>query len=485
MSMPRIVLIDVGGWQGGLGRGVHYPNIGIAYLAAALQRAGYGVTVLDLNNEYLSEEEILTSLQSGQADLVGLSVKTATMGSARRLGALIKSRYPRLPLVVGGPHASVATTEIAKEPWVDYLLVGEGELALAELGYRVAGGMLTEGVTGVVFCRTDHPLPPSVPARVPCLDDLEYPDFSVFGSGVIEAVRQSYPIITSRGCPYQCTYCSVRKISGSTVRYRSPEAVVDELDRARQEYGIRGFEVVDDSFNVDMTRSKDICRLLIERGLVMPWSCPNGIRADRIDAELATLMARSGCLAVMIGIESADHDVLAAVKKGESIEAIEKGIRVLKEAGLGVGGFFIIGLPGDSYRAQLRSVDFALKHGISAHFNMLVPYPGTEVYDWVVSHGRFLEPGSGGMHFSDSKVRPVFETDGFTARERQRAYEMAHTRLRRFDMLIPHTVPVWRRRLEVARLMLRYDAGSLLPAAVKAMVRAAIGSRNVATQRED
>jgi radical SAM superfamily enzyme YgiQ (UPF0313 family) len=469
--MPKIVLIDVGGWQGGLGRGVYYPNIGIAYLAAALQRTGHEVVVLDLNNESFREEDVLTSLQLEKADLVGLSVKTATMGNARRLGTLIKSRYPGLPLVVGGPHASVSAVEIAKEPWADYLLLGEGELALAELVYRVSEGMTTDGVTGVVYCRTDHPLPSSAPARVSCLDDLDYPDFTVFGSGVLEAVRQSYPIITSRGCPYQCTYCSVQKISGSTVRYRSPEAVVDELAQARQEYGIRGFEVVDDSFNVDMARSKNICRLLIERGLIMPWSCPNGIRADRIDAELATLMVRSGCLSVMVGIESADCDVLAAVKKGESIEAIEKGILVLKEAGLGVGGFFIIGLPGDSYLAQLRSVDFALKHGISAHFNMLVPYPGTEVYDWVVSHGRFLEPGCEGVHFSDSKVRPVFETDSFTARERCRAYEMAHTRLRRFDMLIPHTVPVWRRRLEVVRLMLRYDASSLLPAAAKAMAR--------------
>lgn len=483
--MPKIVLIDVGGWQGGIGRGVHYPNIGIAYLTAALQRMGHGVTVLDLNNESIREKDILASLQPGQADLVGLSVKTATMGNARRLGALIKSRYPSLPLVVGGPHASVAAAEIAEEPWADYLLLGEGELALAELVYRVTEGMTTDGVKGVVSCRTDRPSLFSAPARVSCLDDLDYPDFSVFGSGVLEAVRQSYPIITSRGCPYQCTYCSVRKISGSTVRYRSPESIADELSRAQQVYDIRGFEVVDDSFNVDMKRSKDICRLLIERGLIMPWSCPNGIRADRIDAELADLMVRSGCLSVMVGIESADRDVLEAVKKGESIEAIEKGICVLKEAGLGVGGFFIIGLPGDSYPAQLRSVDFALKHGISAHFNMLVPYPGTEVYDWVVSHGRFLESGCEGMHFSDSNVRPVFETDSFTARERRRAYEMAHTRLRRFDMLIPHTVPVWRRRLEVMRLMLRYDAGSLLPAALRAMARAAIGFRNVARQRKD
>lgn len=483
--MPRIILIDVGGWQGGVGRGVHYPNIGIAYLAAALQRAGYGVTVLDLNNESLSEEEILASLQQSQADLVGLSVKTATMDNARRLGALIKSHYPRLPMVVGGPHASVATAELAKEPWVDYLLLGEGEFAFVELARRVAEGKRIEAMTGVVSCRTVPPLPFPAPSRVSHLDNLEYPNFSVFGNGVLEAIRQSYPIITSRGCPYLCTYCSVRKISGSTVRYRSPEAVVDELYQARQEYGIRGFEVVDDSFNVDMTRSKEICQLLIERGLVMPWSCPNGIRADRIDAELATLMARSGCVAVMVGIESADSDVLAAVKKGESLEAIEKGIRVLKEAGLGVGGFFIIGLPGDSYRAQLRSVDFALKHGISAHFNMLVPYPGTEVYDWAVSHGRFLNPDCEGMHFSDSKVQPVFETDGFNARERQRAYEMAHTRLRRFDMLIPYTVPVWRRRLEVVMLMLRYDVSSLLPTTVKKLVHAAIGFRNFATRRED
>lgn len=465
--MANVVLIDVAGWQGGVGSGVPYPNIGIAYLVAALKEGNHAVTVLDLNNESLSDDQIAAALVSAEPTLVGLSVKTATFKNARRLGAFIRSFNPGLSIMVGGPHASVAASDITGEDWIDYLLIGEGELVLPELCRRLADGhgRRLDDLPGVVVCKSGTSHPGTSVARVARLDELPFPDFSGFGHGVREAVRLSYPLVTSRGCPYQCSYCSVSKISGSTVRYRSVVQAVDELSRARELYGISGFEVVDDSFNVDMTRAKEFCRLLIEHQIGMSWACPNGIRADRVDAELAGLMAQSGCRSVMVGVESVDPEVLALVKKGESIEEIEKGIRILKEAGLSVGGFFIIGLPGDSYGAQLRSVEFALRNGINAHFNMLVPYPGTEVYRWVMSNARLLDSADAGLHFADStsSVRSVFETDDFTARQRQQAYEMAHTRLRRFDMIVPHNVSKWHRRFLIACLLLRYDSGSILP----------------------
>ncbi len=481
--MAKVVLIDVAGWQGGVGAGRPYPNVGIGYLVATLKHSGHNVTVLDLNNEMISNGEISTCLVLADPTVVGISVKTATMKDACRVGQLVKRIMPRVPVVVGGPHATVSTQELIRENWVNFVLMGEGDLVFPELCHRLSRGLPVNDLPGVVCKGTISN--PVAAARVRELDELPFPDFSCFGPGVREAIQISYPLITSRGCPYQCTYCSVGKISGKVVRYRSPVHVVEELSLARHIYGITGFEIIDDSFNVDSGRAKNLCRLLIERRIGLTWSCPNGIRADCVDAELADLMFQAGCRSVMVGVESADPGVLAGVKKGETLEEIQNGIVLLKGAGLEVGGFFIIGLPGDSYRAQLCSVGFALKHDISAHFNMLVPYPGTEVYDWVVSHGRFLELGCEGMHFSDSKVRPVFETDSFTARERQRAYEMAHTRLRRFDMLIPHTVPVWLRRLEVVRFTLRYDASSLLTAAVKAMARAAFRFRNAVTRRED
>lgn len=461
--MAKVVLIDVAGWQGGVEKGLPYPNIGIAYLVSALKENGHDAAVLDMNNQVISDAQIAAYLGKCDITLVGLSVKTATMESARQIGRRIKANYPAIPIIVGGPHATVAAPSVVSEPWVDYVFLGEGEVVLPDLCTRLDKGLPVAGLDGVLVCAGGNPDLVAV-ARVKELDTLAYPDYLGFGAAVHEALRRSYPLVTSRGCPYKCTYCSVSRISGDRVRTRSAAHVVAELSWARNRYGATAFEVVDDSFNVDMDRAKAICRLLIEQRLEMSWSCPNGIRADRIDAELAALMSESGCNSVMVGVETADPELLSSIKKGESLEAIERGIALLKEGGLGVGGFFIIGLPGDCFRAQEQSVEFARRTGISAHFNMLVPYPGTEVYDWVCKNARLLGSVESGIHFADSseKVVPVFDTEDFPSHERCRAYEMVHTRLGRFDMIIPREVSGKRLLLEKLRLLWKHDRTRLL-----------------------
>jgi len=231
----------------------------------------------------------------------------------------------------------------------------------------------------------------------------------------------------------------VPKVCGH-YRWRSPEAVIAELRHAVDRLGIAAFEIVDDAFNVRLDRSKEFCRQLIQAQLRLPWTCPNGIRADRVDDELARLMADSGCISAQVGVESGDPDVFGRIGKGCSLEAIEQGIHRLQAAGINVGGFFIIGLPGDSLEGVRKSVRFARRNRISAHFNLLVPYPGTEIWSWVHSDQvRLLQEPEQGLHFSDQigRLVPVFETADFPAAARIHAYEMAHTLLERFDLLIP------------------------------------------------
>lgn len=463
--MAKVVLVDPRGWQGAVNGYRPSPNIGIAYLIPMLRRRRHEVLVIDLNNDAMTDDQVLAAIDEYHPDIVGFSVKTATMKDARKLARKTKNVLPKVPIILGGPHTTLAWHELVTEPWFDVIFVGEGEQVFPLICEWLRENEALEDLPGVVATRSskdgfrvDRPL-----IAAADLDVLPFPEYDLFPQNVRESIRTGYPLVTSRGCVYNCTYCSVPEISGRRLRKRTPKSVIEELRWAQKKYGITGFEVIDDVFNLDIRRCKEICRALVEADLGMTWSCPNGLRADQVDKELAELMFSSGCHSVMIGIETADPVVLATVKKGETIEDIERGIRIIREAGINVGGYFIIGLPGDSFKSQERSVEFAKRMGIGAHFNMLVPYPGTELWEWAKADARFLHDIENGLHFADSskKVKPVIETDDFVASERQRAYEMVHTRIGRFDMLVPQSLSRWERHWRTLGLLWNYDRRQL------------------------
>jgi anaerobic magnesium-protoporphyrin IX monomethyl ester cyclase len=452
--MARILLVDPCGWQGGVSSDNVFPNIGVAYLTASLHAAGHEVHVADMNNEVMSNLDIVDIMLSRGIRIVGISVKTATLSSARSLGSLLKRQLDCV-VIVGGAHASMAGTDLAQEDWVDHMFVGEAEENLPRFCCELDGLDAPPPLAGI-----QQPMGvPVTPLFVADLDKLPFPDYSLFPERTKHSVRQNYPLVTSRGCVFDCIYCSVPNISGNKFRKRSPENVIAELEWALANYAIEEFCIIDDAFNLDMARSKQFCRLLLDHQVRLRWSCPNGLRADRVDQELAELMFRSGCYSVMLGVESGDPEVFAGICKGESLDQVSKGIRIFQNAGIQVGGYFLIGLPGDCIKSQLRSVEFAKQHGIIAHFNMLIPYPGTALWDWVRKHGRMLRNIEQGLHFADSggKVLPVFETHDFSESERNRAYELVHTRVARFEMLMPNSLNGWRRTLAILVLVLKYD----------------------------
>jgi radical SAM superfamily enzyme YgiQ (UPF0313 family) len=448
--MPKVLLIDPPGWQGGASGNRPYPNIGLAQLVASLRRAGHEVRLLDLNNDPSAEPGLPAAAGEFDPDVVGFSVKTATMKSARRLAGVVRAAAPRARLVLGGPHAAVYLRGPREPSPFDAVFLGEAEAGLPPLCDCLASGRPHGDIPGVVSADLRPEEWAGLFARADDLDALPPPEYDLFPESVRAGFAEGYPLITSRGCP---------QVSGRAFRTRSLAGLFGELDRARRLYAMRGFEIVDDSFNADAARAKTICEELIRGQWNLAWSCPNGLRADRMDEELAGLMARAGCRHIMVGIESGDPEVLAAVGKGETLEEIERGVRRIREAGMSVGGYFIIGLPGDSPEAEERSVAFARRLGIACHFNMLIPYPGTAAWDWVAKHGTFLEDIEDGKHFADTpeRVPPVFETADFTRAQRRRAYEMAHTRTGAFGMLIPGSWSPSRRRKARLKYLLQYD----------------------------
>jgi hypothetical protein len=321
------------------------PNLGLAYAATH-------------NNAKVIDQHILPYPSDRflrvKADVVGISVKSFTANEAKRIEKLYKAKYPA-----------------------------------AEI----------KSVTGFVDIQCCYPYQKwenSIDFAEPFSDKYPFPDYSLFDSfNYLKTNWQTgfwaYPIMTSQGCPYQCSFCASRNRKWLA---RGVANCYEELKQAKDKYGIKYFEVLDDAFNVDKKRVLEFCSLIAPLGL--KWACTNGIRADKFDEETARAMKEAGCYHTGFGAESADAEVLKRINKGESFEDINKAIDTAKKYFNKVSAFFIIGLPGSTYEKDKATLAWAVKKGIRAHFSYYVPAdsrdaggtfygaasgPGSDVYD--------------------------------------------------------------------------------------------------------
>ena len=397
-------------------------NAGLAYLSSALLARGHDVRVLDMNNYGYADGEVAAYARAYQPDWVGASVKTALVSSAERTIREISRACPQARTIVGGPHIGVRAREYMKSQDVyEFGLTGEGEHALPDL---VEGKSLSE--IPCLLYYEDGEWKQNKTEFIFNLDDLPYPTYKTWDR--IDRSGFPYLMVHSRGCPFYCTFCSVPKINGRKFRRRSPEGTIDELRHARREYVFRDFEFLDDNLTLDIDHAKEVCEALIQADLGVGWYANNGIRADRLDSELCVLMKRSGCKGVAIGVESADDDVLEAIKKGETVDQLWNGIRLLKEADIVVGGHFIVGLPGDTLEKVKKSIAFKDSVGLDfAYFNQLVPYPGTELGEWAMENTNILvDDVTDASHFG-AKEQVFMETPEFPKEDREAVFKLLST----------------------------------------------------------
>lgn len=325
--------------------------------------------------------------------------------------------------IAGGPHATLAYEEFIRENReFEVAFVGESERLIVEFCHRIEANVPYDDLNGLAYIGSGDKLhfSPSKPEED--LESLAFPRFESFYN--TNPSKEPYHLLTSRGCPYSCTFCCVHAISGRKWRFRSPENIVAELEEAVGRYGIKEFEIDDDNFTLDIDRAKMFCNLLNRKKLGLRWFCPNGIRADRLDSELASLMAATGCHSVALGIESGDRDVLKMVRKGENLEDIERAVGYLKKAGIHTMGYFIIGLPGSTFETELETMRYEKRIGLDdSIYNLFLPYPETEAWKWVKQNGRFLRDYRCGYHFSDDNEF-IFETKEFSIEDRMKVYLM-------------------------------------------------------------
>lgn len=415
----NILLINPPGWQ------KESINLGLSYLSAALKRAGYSTLILDLNRYEMSDWTLVQKVKDFAPSIIGISVKTATANEGGRIAHVLSAEFHGAVFIVGGPHVTICAENYMREfPVFHYAIMGEGEQNIVELAEAIINNKPVIAIKGLVFRKDGQVIinnwsPPGN------LDDLPLPDLDSIEGFNWNGFR--YPIVTSRGCPFQCTYCCVNKLTGSRKwRSRSAGNVLDELEYIVRNKGINVFEIWDDNFTLSIKRAKEICRGLIERKLNLSWYCHNGIRADRIDPELAYLMKKAGCTSIAFGIESGNPETFDSIKKGEPLSAVVNAVKIVKNAGIKAIGYFIIGLPGDTLERFIETVRFQRSLKLDHYvFGILIPYPKTEVWDIVQNSGTMLCDITRTQHFSNDIVPISFELHGFPKQDMIRAFYIA------------------------------------------------------------
>ena len=426
-------------------------NVGLCYLTANLKTHGFEVKIIDFLNQPGDEEKRL--LQAKDYDIVGISIKTLGLAKAVEIMKKVKTINPRATLIAGGVHVSLDEYNFMKDnPLFDVSFMNDAEQSLLEF----IQGKSMKNIEGAVY-RSGNNIRINPRRKTAInLDELPYPDFDSFDIPLKKI--GNYPLLTSRGCPYNCIYCTVQLVNKKWVP-RTVDNLIKELKTVR--HRIREFQIVDDNFTLNINRVKEFCRRLIAEKTNLRWSCPNGIRADIMDEELVKLMKKSGCYLVNLGIESLDENVFNRIKKGEKIEDIIGAILMLKKEGIIVIGNFIIGLPGSTFKIDMGSVKKARRLGLDvALWYPLSVYPKTAVYEEYIrdKNIRFITDWKEGFQYNfTNRLKLSFEKGDYTKEAMIKMFFLANLKSRSYGILLDPKKPLWRRGLDLLGIILRYD----------------------------
>jgi len=402
------------------------PPSGLALLAAILKENNHDVEVLDMRLGY-NDKELFDRLEKFKPDLVGMTIFSLEYRFVYEL--VDKTKEKNYKVIIGGPHVSVTHENVLEDCKADYAIFSEGEYTLLDL----ANGKKLEDIKGLIYRKNGEIIRNPAREMIHDLNKLPFPAFELFE--LDKYADKKIPIITSRGCPYSCVFCAVHLHMGKRFRARSPENIVDELERWTKK-GYSLFGINDDCFTFDIERTSRICDLIVERGLKIRWDLRNGVRVDKVNEELLRKMKKAGCFHLALGIESIDKDVIRNIKKGINVDKVKDVVLIAKRLGFKVGGFFIIGLPGDNKVKFRKNIRFALSLPFDEiRFYNAVPYPGTELLEWVRKEGKLLkEPEVYLNNISSWDDNPLFSTQDFSYEERKEAFEFAEKYVMKYLM---------------------------------------------------
>lgn len=390
--------------KGVINAGTAWPPLGILYLGAVLKGAGYEVSILDAAVKGWYYDKIERWMKKEDPDVVGISTLTTNFSHGMEITRRVKEASPEVKTVVGGYHATfMAEQTLRKFPFVDVVVRGEAEGAILDILLAFEGEKKLSEVDGIFYKHKKRIVHNRPRKPIANLDELPIPDRSLVEDEYVNtigpvsfAAEKFTTLITSRGCPFRCTFCCCTAFRNNICKFRSPESVVDELEELTEQ-GYEDIGIVDDSFTLDKKRVKKICELIEEKRLKFHWWC--GSRVDFVNYDMFLKMKKAGCGAVFFGIESANQRILDYYRKGVTPQQSIRAVKAARKAGLNVTGTFIVGASVETKREVINTLEFTKRLGMDAiGIGPLWVYPGAHVWDELVAknpglHEKYWESG--------------------------------------------------------------------------------------------
>ena len=373
------------------------PPLGLAYVAAMLEKSGFNVEVYD---NYLLErpiEEVKSELKRQSPEIVGITCSSLSYERCVEMAKAVKETCPFCHVVVGGPHASYMPQTLLEHPEINYVVVGEGEQAMVKLASSILRGEGAEAAASVpgVACKIKGEIVKCAPEFISDLDTVvPFPARHLLPMRMY--VRElSYlsvkPVDTMsvhRGCPYRCAYCETRELWGSACRAFSPQRVIDEVRQMTETYGTRGIYFVGDNFTINKKRTAELCKLIKSSRIDVRWTCET--RADLINKELLSEMKSAGCETMFFGVESGSPRIQQKLNKGIDLQDVARAFELCRQTGIRTVTSFMLGIPGETVGDMNETFRFAKTLNADwCQFNIYIACPGSQLYDEVISKGLY------------------------------------------------------------------------------------------------
>jgi len=349
--------------------------LGLLYVASVLEQQGHEVKVLDLQmnpNLNLAEE-----MNSYEPRIVGITSVTANFHKAEKIAKFIRQNFSPF-IVLGGVHATFTSNELLQHSEFNAYVIGEAEYTMPDLINAIEDGNNLNKVNGLAytangktFCNNPRPL-------VNDLDTIPFPARHLINMQEYISHKGSALLISTRGCPYSCIFCSTSKLHGNQYRVRSIDNLMKEIGLILGDYAPRSLAFADDNFTFDRLRVKRFCNAILAQRYDIPWSC--SARVDNVDEELLNIMKNSGCKEIFFGIESGSQDILNKARKGFKIKHAENALKLARKYNIKTVASFILGLPMENKNTIRETIEFAKKINADSYiFSFSTPFPGTDL----------------------------------------------------------------------------------------------------------
>jgi len=422
--------------------------LGLMYIAAMLTKAGYSTEILDaFMTDGLSKkdgetmivgmpfERIKREIESRKPQIVGVAGPfTCQIENTVKVSDLAKEVNPDILTIVGGPHVTTMPKEFLEEAKsVDIAVTGEGEHVMPEIAEHFEGKKPLSAILGIAYRHGEEVKVNQPRDFIKDLDELPYPAYELVNMeqylnpksiGYRSFKSRAISMVTSRGCPFNCCFCSVHLHMGKGFRAHSANYVLSHIQYVVEKYDVKNIFFEDDNLTLDLARFEAICDGLIQKKIKIGWETPNGVRADCLNLNLLQKMKRSGCKSVFFGVESGDQKILdSVICKGLDLRRVVEVAKICRDIDLKTGAFYIIGFPGEKIENMQKTVDFALKlkkdYDVGMHLFMATPSYGTKLYEECKSKG-YIRENLGWDSFAAArqpKGTPLISTPDFAPEE--------------------------------------------------------------------